>query len=143
MVASRFTLEKEWALSLVGIPLAVPEYWWPGHKGSKRCRGTIAFVDPLARNQSYFALKLDDAPPDEVYGMKYSAVREYVNRSHPDFTHYHLRLPKVPPNEETDKPAVHARRGSCAPPNQPNFSPRLVSHCKNKRARTAALTPSS
>ena len=45
--------------------------------GSKRCLEKIAFIDRLASGESYFTFKLDDAPPSEVYGMKYSALREY------------------------------------------------------------------
>ena len=108
--ASSFPFDKAWVLSLVGIPLAVLEYWWPGLKSTKHYAGKITFIDPLAPHNSFSALKLDNAPDGKIYGMQYCAMREYNDSIHPNLANFCLRLPKKPPTKEPDKPAVTAVR---------------------------------
>ena len=34
-------IDAEWADSLIGLPMAVPEYWWEGLNGSELYHGKI------------------------------------------------------------------------------------------------------
>ena len=78
MAAPPFRMDPEWAKSLVGLPMLVPEYWWPGYRSRKRCRGTIKKVNPTAANGAHFFLELFDSP-GILYGMGYPAVLLYCD----------------------------------------------------------------
>ena len=52
-------IDREWALSLVGLRVKVPQNWWPGYSSTALSAGTIAEVDFDDRAGRYFQLELD------------------------------------------------------------------------------------
>ena len=78
--------------SLAGLRMAVPHDWWNGCRGKELSKGCIAEVNLDAVGEKYFMLKLDeDEDPDgTLWPMRYDAVKEYADKSHDDFSKYHL-----------------------------------------------------
>ena len=123
-----FPFDKEWATGLVGLRVALPNYWWPKEKGNHIHKGKIAFIDPLEPNGNYFAFQLD-ATPQHHYGLTYAGVVKYADATDDKFARYHLPA-KPPANPELERAAT-GRRGRRSRPRQPNFSPN-----KTQRVRT-------
>ena len=67
------SIDKDWALSLVGLKMKVEDSWWPGFDGSTMHPGRITAVDfePTdqkgKRTSAFFQLKLDN--DSWTYGM--------------------------------------------------------------------------
>ena len=76
-------------MDLVGLRMAVPEYWWPGFNARTLCPGMIAAVNFEAEGGRYFSLMLDDAP-GTYYPMRYDAALSYANISHESHSSYVL-----------------------------------------------------
>ena len=55
MIVSTLTIDFEWAESLTGLPMSVPEHWWPGYSGRKNYAGRIKSIDRDAENGCFFA----------------------------------------------------------------------------------------
>jgi hypothetical protein len=64
-------ISVEWAESLIGLSMKVPEYWWDGCNGYKLHDGRIDSFD--IDNQKWNLL-LDARDEDLPYLMAYSAV---------------------------------------------------------------------
>ena len=48
-------INEAWAKeNIVGVKLEVPEYWWPGWTGRKKCAGKIVGFDPSDKNGRCF-----------------------------------------------------------------------------------------
>ena len=90
--APSFPYDLEWAENLVGLRMAVPEFYWPGYKTRTKCRGKIAFVDVSAPDEKFFALELDNER-GAYYGMPYDNVATYADTKHQHYARY--RLPAV------------------------------------------------
>ena len=71
-------IDREWALTLPGLRVAVPECWWDGYNGSKLCKGRIAHVDFDAEGEKFFMLELD-TERGAFYPMQYDAVLHYAD----------------------------------------------------------------
>ncbi|KAL3773343.1 hypothetical protein ACHAW5_010020 [Stephanodiscus triporus] len=87
-------IDQEWALSLVGLRLKVPEKWWNGYTGNTLYAGQIAAVN-FSDNAKPFMFELDNEENDESYRMRYDAVLCYADKGHP--THSSFNLPAEPP----------------------------------------------
>jgi hypothetical protein len=90
MVRSAPTVNKidiEWAESLVGLAMKVPDHWWESYKGSNKNDGKIVSFDVV--NQKWNLL-LDDQDDDDQYLIAYDAVCEYCNKQHSTFSRYFL-----------------------------------------------------
>ena len=101
-VLPAFPHNLEWAESLIGLPMAVPEYWWPGCSSSKLCLGKIASINTTARELNCFVLILK-GEPGKRYGIRYDAAHRYAgtNEDTPRF-----QLPSHPPTDLTQERLV-------------------------------------
>jgi hypothetical protein len=87
MAPTRNKIDTEWANSLVGLHLKVPDSWWVSFKTSNLNDGMIVSFDSV--NQKWNLL-LDDQDDDDVYLIAYDAVCEYANKQHSTFNQYQL-----------------------------------------------------
>jgi hypothetical protein len=78
-------ISVEWAESLIGLSMKVPEYWWDGYKGFKLHDGKI---DSFDIDHLKWNLVLDDRDDPFPYLMAYSAVSLYSNKDHSTFEDY-------------------------------------------------------
>ena len=72
-----FPYDREWANSLVGLPMAVPEHWWPGFNSSALCLGKIISVDTNGNTLNCFVLQVH-SKLGQLYGMRYNVVYLYA-----------------------------------------------------------------
>ena len=77
----------EWAESLIGLPVKIPDNWWVGYTGSYLHDGKIKDFDSV--NQKWM-IELDDQDDDNEYLIAYDAICEYSNKKHSTFNQYHL-----------------------------------------------------
>ena len=109
MPSPAFPYDSEWADSLVGLPMAVPEYWWPGYTSAKLCLGKIVSIDTTARKLNCFTLVLKDKPGKQ-YGMRYNVVLFYSDKNGKTTSVDHLPsgVPAYPAREPSvTVPCVH------------------------------------
>ena len=59
-------ISLEWAESLVGLAMKVPESWWPGYKSHKLCDGRIDSYCPISQRWNLLLNTKDD---DALYLM--------------------------------------------------------------------------
>ena len=83
-------LDPEWANSLVGLSLLVPDSWWPDFESEETNHGEIVSVDFTNTRQRFFNVDVDD----NVYCMRYDAVFLFADSSQRGFNRY--RLPRHP-----------------------------------------------
>ena len=95
-----FPYDREWANSLVGLPMSVPEHWWPGYTSSTLCLGKIIPVGTHANTLNCFILQVHNEP-GQRYGMRYDAVYLYADENHRNISKYHL--PSDPPGDPTQE----------------------------------------
>ena len=121
-----FPYNLEWAESLVGLPMAVPERWWTGYSSAKLCYSKIASINKKAvRNLNVFTLVLKEEPRKR-YGIRYDAVVLYANEHDKKPCKFHLPL-EPPADPARDRSVVVAcssrtpvrRRMVCLPPDLP------------------------
>jgi hypothetical protein len=81
-------ISVEWAESLVGLSMKVPEYWWDGCNGYKHHDGKIdSFdIDSQKWNLLLDAIRDEDVP----YLMTYSAVSMYADEDSSTLEEYQL-----------------------------------------------------
>jgi hypothetical protein len=77
MTSTRNKIDTEWANSLVGLHLKVPDSWWVSFKISNLNNGKIVSFDSVTEKWN---LLLDDQDDDDVYLIAYDAVCEYANK---------------------------------------------------------------
>jgi len=118
MSASGCRIHKEFATKLVGLRMAVPEYWWRGYNAQTLCPGEIAAVDFSQEGGRYFQLMLDDTP-GVLYPMRYDAVVLYSDTTHASHSSFVLpaTAPQDPALEESVTVPAPKKRSR-----QPNFS---------------------
>jgi hypothetical protein len=82
-------IDSEWAETLVGLRLNIPDKWWPGFCNGGLNRGKIAAInlDPLS--SYYFEVELNDEPGAH-YAMRYDSVLLYVDEEQLGFAQFHL-----------------------------------------------------
>jgi len=87
MASQSLQYDKEWAESLIGLRVKVPEYWWVALRGRKLHDGKIASFDES--NQKW--MFVCDSDPKEPYAMAYPGILEYADQTastYPDFDPY-------------------------------------------------------
>jgi hypothetical protein len=99
-------IDEEWASSLVGLQVKVPEYWWPGYSGKKLCSGRISSIDMNNSAGTYFMFRTDEGP---FYPMRYDAVLKYADKEQPNFSKFNL--PAKPLKAKKRKAASASRSG--------------------------------
>jgi hypothetical protein len=62
-------IDKEWARTLIGLSMQVPNAWWKGYKRDdvRLNAGAIVGIDFNAPNSTYFQLKCNG----KIYAMQY------------------------------------------------------------------------
>ena len=80
-------IDIEWAESLVGLSMKVPDNWWVGYSGSNLHDGRIDSFDVV--NQKWNLL-LNTRDDDDLYLMNYSAVCEYSDKGSSTLQEYQL-----------------------------------------------------
>ena len=73
------SIDPEWANSVVGLRVKVPNCWWPGYNGKKLHPGSITAVNMKDKAGRYFMFETD-ADKGVHYPMRYDAVREYADK---------------------------------------------------------------
>jgi hypothetical protein len=76
-------IDIEWANSLVGLPVKVPDNWWVGYTGTYLHDGKLMAFDVV--NQKWL-IELDDQDDDDQYLIAYDDVCEYSNKQHSTFS---------------------------------------------------------
>ena len=77
MVRQTSKIDKEWAESIIGLRLKVPDHWWNNCNGRDLNDGKIVSFDEAQQRWGFVC----DSEPDEVpYQMTYEAVYKYVDR---------------------------------------------------------------
>ena len=94
------TFDAEWAETLVGLRLNVPNSWWPGFVDGGLNRGRIAAVNLGAPNKFYFEVELDDELGAH-YAMRYDSVLLYADEGQPGFSQF--CLPMLCPGNPDDE----------------------------------------
>ena len=80
-------IDVEWADSLVGLSVKIPDHWWVGYTGSYKHDGKIMSFDIVS--QKWF-IELDDQDDDDQYLIAYDAILEYCNKLHSTIDSFHL-----------------------------------------------------
>ena len=76
-MAPRTKLDIEWAESIIGLRLKVPDHWWKNCNGRDLYDGKIVSFDEAKQKWGFVC----DSEPDEVpYPMAYEAVYKYVDK---------------------------------------------------------------
>jgi hypothetical protein len=87
MTSTRNKSDTEWANSLVGLHLKVPDHWWVNYRGTNLNDGKTVSFDRVNKKWN---LLLDDQDDEDQYLMAYEAVCEYSNKEHSTFNQYQL-----------------------------------------------------
>ncbi len=99
-------IDEEWAASLIGLRMQVPNLWWKGFEGDESLNeGTIVGVDFSAATLNYFPLELAKEK-GAIYAMRYDAVHLYADVEHRDFRKF--RLPRDAPSNPANEDEVIA-----------------------------------
>ena len=87
--STSFAIDREWAASLRGLRMNVPDDWWPGFTSNNLNGGVIARVDLDIATNNHFQLELDNEP-GSFYAMRYDAVVRYADETHRSFSSFRL-----------------------------------------------------
>ena len=99
-------VDEEWAASLIGLRMQVPNLWWKGYEGDESLNeGSIIGVNFSAAKLKYFQLELTKEK-GAIYAMRYDAVHLYADVEHRDFRNF--RLPRDAPSNPANEGEVIA-----------------------------------
>ena len=87
-------INPEWAATLIGLRMKVPERWWAGCTGSKLFHGQIIAIDFSDDAERYFQFELD-SEKGAHYLIRYDAVLHYADEDHQSYGSF--LLPSAPP----------------------------------------------
>ena len=88
MAPRRRLMSTEWADSLVGLSMRVPDHWWEGYNSYFLNDGKIVSFDIDTQKWNLLLDTRDDG--DDLYLMAYEAVCEYSNRQSSSFKEFQL-----------------------------------------------------
>ena len=94
----RTKFDIEWAKSLKGLSMKVPDNWWPGYNGRMIHDGKIDSFNVASQKWN---LLLDTNDDDDLYLIAYDAVCEYSNEQ--SSTYHEYKLPYQPVREGDDE----------------------------------------
>ena len=106
-------IDQEWAATLIGLRLKVPERWWAGCTGSKLFHGKIIAIDFSDDAKRYFKFE-PDSEKGAHYPIRYDAVLHYADEDHQSYSKF--LLPSVPPAAPVPGEAVRVRQRSTRQP---------------------------
>ena len=85
------SIDEEWAATLIGIRMRVPDNWLYGCTGSQLYKGRIVAVDFYDEAEQFLMLELDDDnEKGEQYHMRYNDVLHYADEGHRSYSWYYL-----------------------------------------------------
>ncbi|OEU11919.1 hypothetical protein FRACYDRAFT_245042 [Fragilariopsis cylindrus CCMP1102] len=87
MPPRRRPISVEWAKSLVGLSMKVPDYWWDGCKGYRLHDGVI---DSYCEISQRWNLLLDTKEDDALYLMAYEAIYKYADFDSSTYNEFQL-----------------------------------------------------
>ena len=87
MVRQTSKIDKEWAESIIGLRLKVPDHWWNNCSSRELHDGKIVSFDEAKQKWN---LVCDSEPEEVPYLMAYEAVYKYVDVSASTFGRYVL-----------------------------------------------------
>jgi hypothetical protein len=90
-------ISTEWAQSLIGLSMKVPQNWWVGCSGYNLHDGKI---DSFNINSQKWNLLLDARDDDDLYLIAYDAVYEYANEISSTFHEYQLTYQSIRDGDE-------------------------------------------
>jgi hypothetical protein len=104
-------VDKDWAATLIGFPMMVPNSWWNGYRKRKDDNtlnpGTIVGVDFDRPHLNYFQLKCGN----EIYVMRYDTIYQYVDMDYATYNASTFCLPlSAPANPEHEGGVMIAPR---------------------------------
>ena len=94
VLSKSVSIDPEWAESLVGLRMKVPERWWDGCTGNTLFHGEITAIDFTDDAERYFKFR-PDSEKAKLYPMRYDAVLHYADEEHQSYSTY--LLPSVHP----------------------------------------------
>ena len=114
-------IDPEWANSLVGLRLLVPDSWWVNCSGEELNEGVIAAVDFTKPRCTFFQLELDNELGAH-YPMRYDSVFSFADEDQDNFKT--CRLPRYPiGNPEGEEVAIpRGRAATSSTPSSPASS---------------------
>ena len=83
-MAPQTKIDNEWAESIIGLRLKVPDHWWSGCNGRDLHDGKIASFDEAKQKWNFIC----DSEPVESYLMAYEAVYKYVHKNASTWRNY-------------------------------------------------------
>jgi hypothetical protein len=93
-------ISTQWAQSLIGLSMKVPQNWWVGCSGYNLHDDRI---DSFDINSQKLNLILDARDYDDMYLIAYNAVYEYADKTSSTFHEYQLTYQSVQDgNEESE-----------------------------------------
>ncbi|OEU11447.1 hypothetical protein FRACYDRAFT_245186 [Fragilariopsis cylindrus CCMP1102] len=85
-------ISLEWAKSLVGLSMKVPDYWWDGCKGYRLNDGVIDSYDSVEQKWNLLLNSRDD---NDRYLMNYTAVSTYADSDSSTIDEYQLPFAEI------------------------------------------------
>jgi hypothetical protein len=98
MASKKSPIDSEWADSLVGLSMSVPDYWWKDYNSYNLNDGRIVSFDVPSQRWLLLLDTLEDG--DDLYPMAYKAVCLYSNKQSSSFSDF--ILPHKPIQEGDD-----------------------------------------
>jgi hypothetical protein len=98
MASKKPPIDSEWADSLVGLSMSVPDHWWKEYKSYGSNDGRIVSFDVPTQRWHLLLDTLEDG--DDLYPMAYKAVCLYSNKQSSSFADF--ILPHKPIREGDD-----------------------------------------
>ena len=80
-------IDPEWADTLLGLRVALPNHWWVGHRGNRLHQGRIVL---FLENTNRWQFLLDDVNDDNHYPLSYKGVVEYADAEAGTYSSYTL-----------------------------------------------------
>jgi hypothetical protein len=111
MASTKKLIDSEWADSLVGLCMRVPDYWWKEYKSFSLNDGRIVSFD--VPTQKWHILLYTPEDGDDLYPMSHKAVCEHSNRHSSAFQDFILSHKAIyEGNDQIDAGGTRYKRSS-------------------------------
>ena len=80
-------IDPEWANTLLGLRVSLPNHWWTGFRGNRLRQGCLVL---FLENTNQWQFLLDDVDNDNHYAMRYKGVCEYTDAEAGTYLSYTL-----------------------------------------------------
>jgi len=106
-------IDPQWAQTLMGLPMSIPEHWWSGCKGNTLFKGRIVGINCRDTSERYFVFECEDGDDDysndegEQFPIRYDDVYHYTDSDHTNYSKFNL--PVIPPAAPLPNETVRVR----------------------------------